>query len=129
MRFVLRFLLAWLGGFAAAVAVVVLAGRPGGDTDVPFVIAWAAIYSVPLGLLTVLPLALFAWRRRLPVPLVLLGGVAVGSLPGLLQYLWGVWSEPLAGTGDPVYLLAAAIGALVGSCLYTYSVHEHWQAA
>jgi hypothetical protein len=85
-RFLLRFLPAWLAGFCAAVALVVLLARDGSDRDVGFVAAWAAIYSVPLGFFTVLPLALMAWNRRLPDWLVLVGGIAVGSLPGLLQF-------------------------------------------
>ena len=129
--FFLRFALAWLAGFASAVTFVVLAAR-GAESDLAFVAAWAAIYAVPLGLVTVLPLARLAWRRRLPGQLVVAGGVLVGSLPGILQYLAGILGPhrpPPAGTGDPLYLAAAVIGAAVGTALYAAAVRRHWQLA
>jgi hypothetical protein len=127
MRFVSRFLLAWVAGFAAAVALILLIGRSGEDTDPAFVAIWAAIISVPIGLVTVLPLALLAWRRRISSRLVLLGGILAGSLPGVLPYIGSIWGN--SRSGDPVYLLAAILGAVVGALLFSRALRQRWQAA
>jgi len=131
-RFLRAFLPAWLAGFCVAVAIVVLLARDGSDRDVLFVAARAAICAVPLGLVTVVPMAMLAWKRPFPLPLVLFGGIVVGSLPGLLQFAPGApgaLRAPPAGTHGGLHLAAAVGGAFVGSCLYGLAVDRRRRAA